>query len=311
MKTKLFLVLLVISRLFANAENDFYQGFLRQGIKCRIEALVKTELGEPVPDAEVRFVFSTGRGREVVKAFSDTNGLCSAVGYSNIDILIHASKCGFYESKKTIRFSNLGREEIVKAEMKAWEKHPCELVLRKVKHRNTSSRHYSFFRNMPTNVWVQLDLDNARYWTDTERFGNGDIQVFITCHGKDKFGIMRCGVVLQAFGKESGFMLHKKNLTSEFMFQHEAPHAGYTNPLALGCGFKDEGGLNLPSLTEVPEDPFCVFKTIGHPLEGKFRFGVFIRISPEINEKKGTATLNAIYYFNSINEGNNIEYQNP
>ena len=204
------------------------------GLPARISVRVRDQDGKLVPDADVLMSFSVHNQREstVVEAKTDEEGIATGEARLNDRIAIHIRKHGYYET--FFRYSPWKHGHY---ESGRWEfdSSVLDAIIYLKKHPINISEKCKVFHNLDSTKKYGFDVLAGRLLEPDDENGHADFT--ITASGSfyeqnTAFSAAWEKTVEFIFGFEGdGFIRRTRNMSSEFMFDYQAPLDGYANPV--------------------------------------------------------------------------------
>ena len=229
MKSLVFMmvVLTVTVSAFAHKKDSEYLKARKNGGELRMIVSAVDDEGNAVSNASIRvFMGMNFRPKGYwIEGVTDEDGVFLVKGKTCGDeIEIHASRDGFYSSRRKISFAEMGAEHEVKDGK--WLPYGAKEVLRlRTIQKPVSLRKFGFGmgKDVPcTNKWVGVDMALGDF---VKPYGNGDVpdfEVLVEWDGRPPADSNYCVANIRFIGQLSGGYYAAKVMESEYPYVYRA-----------------------------------------------------------------------------------------
>ena len=253
MKTSFLLAgcILIATQSYALKKDPSYRDARRNGAMAKMELRIVNDDGVPIPYADVDVFMGMNfrpKGYSIAGR-TDTNGVFIVKGKTCGDeIEIHASREGFYNSKRKICFAEMGAEHEVK-DGKWMPYGGIELMRLREKRHPASLRQFAFTHRLApaTNVWIGVDMEVGDF---VKPYGTGiesDFELNVEWDGLPPPDSRHCMASLRFSGKMSGAYYVNCIQESDYKYVYEAvKEAPYHEKVLKTVGRDSSGYVKHP-----------------------------------------------------------------
>lgn len=303
-------LMITATSAFALSKDSSYREARRSGALAKIKIHIVDDLGHNVSNADVSVFFGMNFRPKgyYLKGVTDTNGVYVAEGKTCGDeIIVDASKQGFYNSVKKLCFAKMGVEH--KVEDGKWlpfneiEK----ITLRKIKKPIPLIALNKLIDVAYTNIWLGFDMEKKDFVKPFGCGNNIDFEIKVEWDGLPAWESKSCSAKIRFEGDGCGGYYAKNVSESSFPYTYQAePNCSYAERKVC---IVDRNGD--PYTTKIPfvKDSSFVTRTRCQMDIGKIKVAnygciIHLEIGPS---RRGVALLRLSYVFNPIPNDTNLE----